>query len=168
MFYRLSIVLDKLKTLTATRPRKIFTFLLIIIFTSLSLAYLSQDKNTQRDDHLLTNTEQGFEKLIIPEREATFFEVNTKEFKRFGILPREELILTTKQNVPEEFIIQNLESTPSVNIEKVGDNEYKLVPNSNLGIDQPINITLNTKNKSIGGTNFEKKLQLEFSSTRKV
>lgn len=134
------------------KGNKLLSFLIIsIIVLSAVLALQRIKVATFNQAQRSLNSEEGFEKLVIPERDQSFFELTTRETRRFGILPQETLTLKTQSPVNREEIISHLVSSVELNVKEVSDSEYELTPRSVLDLDEPLIVRLATEGKEVGG-----------------
>ena len=148
-----------------SKNKKILALALFLI-TAVSVGALAL-KSDKDGDGRVTSDEEGFEKLVIPEREQAFFELQTEKLRKFGIIPQENFVLKTQQPISLEFLNSILTTSEGYVVEQIGDQEFRIKNRKLLGLDQPLTITLNTVGKEIGGYTFDRNYSWSFQSQGK-
>ena len=160
--------LDRLKIFFKKNNSKVLVFLVILVCgLGVLLFRLKSPDRGLPEDRLFTNEEEGFTKLVIPEREQAFFELKTQDERKYGILPRESFVLKTLKPVTLDYINSILSESEKFNIRQINESEYKIENSDQLGPDEPIAIKLNTDGKEIGGYVFDRDYSWSFQSQGK-
>ena len=115
------------------------------------VAVLTTPRQSDRMSRLTTNDEDGFEKLVLPADETPFFTLTTKETRKFGILPQDTFVLSAVSPITLETVRSILNASQTLNVKEISDKEFELTNASLLALNEPIEISLNTKDKEIGG-----------------
>ena len=146
--------------------KKLLLILSLLIFTiTLGIFYLL---NGNKDKEILITTkDDGFEKLVIPELDKPFFELQTEKDRKFGILPQENFILKLQQPLSLEFLNSVLTTSENFTLEQINENEYKIKNKIFLSLDQPLIIALDTEGKEVGGYTFDRDYSWSFQSQGK-
>src|SRR3990170_8009993 len=148
--------------------RKKFLILGILgVFILTSVFILIQRKGKEKAEKLITSKDDGFEKLVIPERDKPFFELQTDEVRKFGILPQDNFVLKTQNPVSLEFINSILTTSENFVVEQVGDQEFRIKNSKFLGLDQPLTVSLDTEGKEVGGYTLDRDYSWSFQSQGK-
>src|SRR3990172_2943833 len=97
-----------------------------------------------------------WKKLVIPQRQKPFFTLAASTTSKYGILPNENFILKTESPIGVNFIKNNIASSTPVNIVSLSNNEFKITPQKNLGLEEVITLSLGVKDKSVNTFNFDR------------
>lgn len=145
--------LKKIKTFWSIFPKslKIITPIIIIVVFALDyftkgdflLRPLKYSSKTKQSNFL--NESSGYQKLQIPQRETPFFTLQPSINSKYGLLPKEALMLSAKEPVDLKIIESNIKSNQNFTISQISDKEYKLTPESPFEIDQSVKISLDVK-----------------------
>ena len=114
-----------------SRKRKlIYTFLVLIFILAVFLRFSKGEvgeKISRVAKGPLTPSELGdWQKLVIPQREPPAFTLKTVEERKFGILPDERLVLTSKFATSEGFIESIIDSNIPVDVSSVSESAFEI------------------------------------------
>src|SRR3989344_9053116 len=113
-------------------PLAVIILFLIILFVGKNIS-----PNVKKD--LISD---GWEKLVLDQKYTPLYILSPSEERKFGILSQEVFTLKTREKHDENFIQENLVTSKPVNITKISDTEYKVIPVGGLGIDETISMSI--------------------------
>ncbi|MBN1168467.1 Ig-like domain-containing protein [Candidatus Woesebacteria bacterium] len=165
--------ISKLLMLFKNLKNKKYLVVLLVLILFIGLVALKNRPSKksiqvrQEEQEEITSEDDGFEKVVIPEREQPFFKLETKEVRRFGILPAEDFVLKTIEPVTASYIRSVIEDPENFSIEETGDKEITIKNRNALDLDEPISIVLNTQGQQLGGYTFDRNYSWAFQAQGK-
>lgn len=166
------IYFDFLKTKWQSLPLKYRILGLITIFLVSSACLLAVLKTRPgllpgQPQPSLSQVPEGFEKLVIPERQPAFFKLHATAPTKYGILPNQAFTMETRQAVEASWLRQYLKSSAPLTIIPVSPTEFTLYPATPLGIDQVLKLSLPVEGLSQSDTMFDRNYSWTFQTQGK-
>lgn len=151
--------LNSIKNLVLKNKLLVIIVGLVIVLLLLPLLVLRIQKQVKPKQEITRSAEKapsGYQKMVIPGRNPSFFTLEVKNRNKYGIIPRESFVLTTLKATSEEFIKNSLSSPVPLVVNAISDTKFELTPSADMKLGQLVKIALAVNGKEDSGTTFDR------------